>query len=91
MRTEEEIIIKPNNTYLIKQANYSSYKSIFEWECIGISKTSYKFKDKINCEEFWLEKSEFKNTSFSQNGYYVLECIFDSEKRKNLIHDLSKK
>ena len=69
-----------NNVYLIKEVNHTSYTSIFEWECLEISQKAVKFKDNISERVFWVEKTEFRNTEFGSNGYFVFECIYDKQK-----------
>ncbi|MEK6829861.1 MAG: hypothetical protein AABY15_07110 [Nanoarchaeota archaeon] len=77
---KEKIELKINNVYLIKEVNHSSYKSLFEWECLEVSQLAVKFKDRISDRVFWVEKCEFHNNEFGPDGYFVFECIYDKQK-----------
>lgn len=86
------IIVNPGNVYLIKSVNYSEYKTIYEWECLSKSETSLKFIDKITERVFWVENTNFHNSSFGQNGYHVFECIYDKrEEHRELLKQLKQK
>ena len=76
------IKVAKGNVYLIKEVNYTEYKSIFEWECLEVSDTSYKFIDKITERVFWVEKDRFYRDTFGPRGYHVFECIFDLKKQQ---------
>jgi len=85
------IIIVPGNVYLIKGVNYTEYKNIYEWECLSSSESAYKFIDKITERVFWVENTNFHNSSFGRSGYHVFECIYDKreeykKKIKQIIH-----
>lgn len=73
----KSIEIKSKNIYLIKEVNYTEFKSLYEWECLQVSQNAYKFKDLISERVFWIEKENIKSSTFGQGGFFIVECLFD--------------